>query len=397
MYQIKHNSRVENFVFGNIPDYLFNRTNALSNKRLAWIDYAKGIAIFLVIYHHAFLGLLAAGLPVNKFLINLNMAVYSFRVPLFFILSGLFISQGLKKRGLEKYLKYRGKILLYPYLLWAILQVSFGFFFRSYSNFPWGPKLFLFILYEPKYTGQLWYLLALFNASAIYSLLTVKCRLKKTHHLLLGLVLYLLAPALSFNSLLQQLSIFYIYLIIGTLLSNSILSGNLHLESYKRFVILLPIFVVSQIYFLRHENMDPFFISYKNAGLSANWLLNSDIKMIKYLLIVLIGCSITINLCFILQRWQKMKIIRLIGFHSLYIYIMHIILIVTVRTIFIYILNYRNTFVILPTQVILAALISIVLYNICKNSGLNWLFEFDANAFKTIFQKFQHQLKIKNV
>ncbi|MGH2643997.1 MAG: acyltransferase family protein, partial [Chitinophagaceae bacterium] len=145
-------------------NYFFNAGHILSSRRLAWIDYAKGISIFLVVYHHSFLGLISSGLKVHPLLITTNMIVYSFRVPLFFILSGVFIQQGLKKRGLAKYIGYRSRILLYPYLLWVFLEVSVGYFVQAYSNFPWSPVAYLAAFYNPKLLGPLWYLIALFNA-----------------------------------------------------------------------------------------------------------------------------------------------------------------------------------------------------------------------------------------
>lgn len=369
-------------------NYFFNADAILKSKRLSWIDYAKGIAIFLVVYHHAFLGLQAAGLKVNTWLINTNMIVYSFRVPLFFILSGVFIQQGLKKRGLKKYIGYRSRILLYPYLLWAFLQISLSYFFRAYTNFPWGAKLYLFIFYEPKYMGQLWYLLALFNASVIYVLLYTKLKIRGMGHLVLGIILYLLAPALSFNSMLQQFSIFYIYLAIGTLISSVILDhkNDRIFGSWKTFLIILPFFIVSQLYFIHHENMDPFFMNFDKTGFSGLWLISKDGIMLQYFLIVIIGCMLTVNICFFLQKWGRLLFLRVIGFHSLYIYLLHLILVVVVRTIFIYFIHYDNTAVILLLQIITACAGSVMIYNTCRHWNLNFLFEFDPADLK----KFLH-------
>ena len=62
-------------------------------SRLNWIDYARGIAIILVCYRHVYEGSKEAGIPVKdyNFLEYANISLYSFRMPLFFIISGLFI------------------------------------------------------------------------------------------------------------------------------------------------------------------------------------------------------------------------------------------------------------------------------------------------------------------
>src|SRR5580693_6950474 len=87
-------------------------TSLLQKSRLPWVDYLKGIAILLVVYRHVLIGIqrYVAGqqakgidLPdVPDFLEKANMVFFSFRMPLFFILSGIFISGSLKKRSLKK-------------------------------------------------------------------------------------------------------------------------------------------------------------------------------------------------------------------------------------------------------------------------------------------------------
>ena len=69
--------------------------------RLTWIDYAKGIAILLVIYRHVFEGIKLSGASIDgrEFLEYANIFLFSFRMPLFFIISGVFISKSLGKKG----------------------------------------------------------------------------------------------------------------------------------------------------------------------------------------------------------------------------------------------------------------------------------------------------------
>ena len=51
-------------------------------KRVNWIDYARGIAIILVVYRHAFEGLKESGIPVGKyfFLEYANIFLFSFKI-----------------------------------------------------------------------------------------------------------------------------------------------------------------------------------------------------------------------------------------------------------------------------------------------------------------------------
>lgn len=61
------------------------------NKRLDWIDKAKGIGIILVVYGHVARGIFNAGIPMNEKSFGIiDSVIYSFHMPLFFFLSGFF-------------------------------------------------------------------------------------------------------------------------------------------------------------------------------------------------------------------------------------------------------------------------------------------------------------------
>lgn len=73
----------------------------MSSGRLNWIDNARGIAIILVVYRHVFEGLKnTAVLSVTgnyQILENLQITFFSFRMPLFFIITGVFIQRSIEK------------------------------------------------------------------------------------------------------------------------------------------------------------------------------------------------------------------------------------------------------------------------------------------------------------
>lgn len=80
-----------------------------STTRLNWVDQARGWSIFLVVYAHNF--------PV------LETYIYSFHVPLFFFISGMFHKQEFNLNSI----KSRAKSLLIPYFFWATLLYLFWF------------------------------------------------------------------------------------------------------------------------------------------------------------------------------------------------------------------------------------------------------------------------------
>ena len=80
-------------------------------KRIAWIDMAKGYGIIFVIWAHLGVG------PMSTWM-------YSFHVPLFFVLSGFTFSL---KDKFPKFLAKKGKSLLLPYLcLGAVILAFYG-------------------------------------------------------------------------------------------------------------------------------------------------------------------------------------------------------------------------------------------------------------------------------
>lgn len=84
---------------------IFNYRYVLERTRLSWIDYARGICIILVCYRHSFEGLINAHFPTGNYpLLELsNSSLVTFRMALFFIISGSFISKTLIKKLVAAY------------------------------------------------------------------------------------------------------------------------------------------------------------------------------------------------------------------------------------------------------------------------------------------------------
>ena len=57
-----------------------------------WVNIAKGIAIFLVVYGHVIEGLAEGGYEFASYEMQHGI-IYAFHMPLFFFLSGLFLNK----------------------------------------------------------------------------------------------------------------------------------------------------------------------------------------------------------------------------------------------------------------------------------------------------------------
>ncbi|HIG2625646.1 TPA: acyltransferase family protein, partial [Klebsiella pneumoniae] len=88
--------------------------------RETWVDYAKGIGIILVVFGHANRGLYSSGIYISPEIYHyLDNVIYSFHMPLFFFLSGLFFVSSIKNRSKKVFLWSKFKNVIYPYAVWS--------------------------------------------------------------------------------------------------------------------------------------------------------------------------------------------------------------------------------------------------------------------------------------
>lgn len=97
---------------------------ASSSNRIDWIDIAKGIAIILEIIGHTV-----------KFGSGIRNFIFSFHMPLFFILSGYTFHVAESKEYLSRHFHNNLKHLLLPVLVIVFLKVFFSWLFQSDNSF----------------------------------------------------------------------------------------------------------------------------------------------------------------------------------------------------------------------------------------------------------------------
>ncbi|MGM9537690.1 MAG: acyltransferase family protein [Candidatus Onthomonas sp.] len=141
-----------------------NQLTVSKRNRVEWLDVAKGIGIFLVVYAHAMA-------PFNQY-------AYLFHMPLFFLISGFLYSP---KGTFQQFLVRKIKTLYIPFVGWNIIIIIL----RLIPTFLKGDgsaslilfylkrfgKIMLTIDWEGDYLGASWFLGALFLVSVAYKLL----------------------------------------------------------------------------------------------------------------------------------------------------------------------------------------------------------------------------------
>jgi uncharacterized membrane protein YcfT len=98
-------------------------TATLRGKRVDWVDYAKGICIVMVVMMHSTLGVEAAA-GREGWLHALVAFAKPFRMPDFFLISGLFLARVID-RDWRLYLDRKVVHFAYFYVLWMTIQFVF--------------------------------------------------------------------------------------------------------------------------------------------------------------------------------------------------------------------------------------------------------------------------------
>lgn len=133
-----------------------------AGDHVAWFDYAKGICIIMVVMMHSTLGVGEAfverGLAGEGFMHWVVAYATPFRMPDFFLLSGLFLSLAIG-RGWLHYLDKKVVHFAYFYLLWVAIQMpmrlaaeggltpaSFAAHYLEALVTPYAPLWFIYVL-----------------------------------------------------------------------------------------------------------------------------------------------------------------------------------------------------------------------------------------------------------
>lgn len=331
----------------------------LQKSRYRWVDYIKGIAILLVVYRHVLIGIERSGISVSEYMKDANLIFYSFRMPLFFILSGIFISSSLAKRSFRQLTGLKFELLIYPYLVWVFLQITFQILLSHYTNSNRSWIDYTYIFYQPRNLDQFWYLPALFNVTIVYAFLKQRLKVSIEYQLALGLILYYVSMWAREISILSDWMDFYIFFAIGDAFSNILFKPQTQakLKSNTVFIITIPLFLIAQIYFLKQ----PEAIFYETMGGKTSFIFVS-----------LIGCFFMFILSFRLEDINRFHFLRVIGAHSLYIYVMHVFISSFVRMLFTKIFHITDAATLLVSGIVISILASIIIYNLLIRRGIFW-------------------------
>ncbi|MBS1532325.1 MAG: acyltransferase [Bacteroidetes bacterium] len=364
---------------------LFNSRYILQEKRWLWIDYDKGISIMLVGFGHCCMILNGHNLPFERypFINYINTFLYGFRMPLFFIVSGLLVGKSLNKKGVKGYISDRTNNILYPLFVWGIIQVTMELFAASITHNHVTAMNYLDLIIRPREDGHFWYLNALFFIGSIYAILKSKLKIPPLAQLALGFGLYSINAYIRLNSLdfglFNDICEYYFFFALGDVVSKIMLAeGNIdRFSSWKIFVPLIILFVAVQYYFTK-DNIKPTIYGVAYIENMHPFLFMAE---------ALLGCVTSVSFSFLLQKYKVLTFIRIVGYHSLFIYCMQIIMMSVARILCMNVFHLYNV----PALVLIVwtsgVILPVFIYNFCLKYGLWWLYTYRKPEKQVAYMK----------
>jgi peptidoglycan/LPS O-acetylase OafA/YrhL len=155
------------------------------------------------------------------------------------------------------------------------------------------------------------------------------------------LILFTIAPYFNEISIVSDWMEYFLFFATGDILSKYFLNGNVHNIAKAKWIIpVAVIFLLSQTYYVYNL-----------------------VTRIEFLSISLLGCLFMIQISILLEKHFALEWLRIIGLHSLQIYLMHVIFAGLSRTIFMKLLNIHEPHLLLFLGIIFSTILPIVTYN----------------------------------
>ncbi|WP_413666317.1 acyltransferase family protein [Mucilaginibacter sp. Mucisp86] len=332
--------------------------NDISRSRLNWIDYAKGLGIILVVFGHVIKGLITVKLIDPTFFYYSVNFVYSFHMPLFFVLSGYFFLNSFNKRGTWPFVKIKLETIAYPFVIWSIIQTVIEIKLSAYTNNHLHSDVLASCLYIPR--SQFWFLYALFFINILNVLFF---KITKKWGLLISLMVwiaYYIMPAAVHDfgkDTFEKVFVNLIYFQTGIFLSQYAGLTKKIISNGYLFILNLIIYSCSlYIYF-----------NYPHTA----WY--------NEIFCQLSGCFSVFFICEFLAQKSILKFLEYLGINSLAIYLVHLLAGNGCRIVLSKFLHINNSAILIVSGVLIGLIVPLIVYNIAmKSKYTSWLFAFPA-------------------
>jgi fucose 4-O-acetylase-like acetyltransferase len=328
-------------------------------ERTEWVDYAKGIGIIFVVYAHLLSSGYHAKLAIPKEFFHLSDSIiYSFHMPLFFFLAGLFVDQSYTKRGPASFIISKLKTIAYPYFVWSFLQIGVELCCSEHSQRGIIPADLLAIPYSP--WSQFWFLYALLLMFTVYTIVQSFGRFQFTV-MTLGACTIFFKPFPTEMMALHGFSTGFLFFVLGFFSKKHLWYFERHRISATTLCILLLI-LTGGGYFTFTNIVSPM-------------RLTNGTHPFLFLFFAGVGICWCIGLAQYLDKQNCCRMIKTIGSYSLQIYLVHMLAGVGTRVVLLNFLHIQNPLVHIIAGVGAGLSAPIALYKIALKMDFPYLFE----------------------
>ena len=331
-------------------------TGEPSKGRIAAFDIAKGVAIILVVYGHCLRGLIAGNaIEPQAPLFFSDYAIYTFHMPLFFVISGYFLDRS-GKRDFGSVWRARIRTIAYPYFLWSLVHggLLYAVSGSGLANNDMPFSRLLEIGWNP--ISPYWFLYALFFAFALAALLQ-----KLPFEWMVALALSgFLGLFTAGPSVFLDIAYAFLYFSFGMLVRERGLMARL--PSSPAGIVLL-------------------WLSFA-AATAASYLLGIPERL--PLASALIGLAAVFSTCLFLERRYSgaavVRMLELLGQCSMGIFVLHIIVLAAIRLVLLRMLHVTEPSVLLAAGTIAGLLLPTVIQIVAVRMGLQNLLGLPSSA-----------------
>lgn len=340
------------------------------NNRNLWVDYGKAIGIVLVVYGHVVRGLLAAGIIEDHIFLHklVDSVIYSFHMPLFFFLSGLFFWHSMSNRGANGVFLSKIDTVFYPFVLWSILQGCTEALLSNYTNGDVSLAKVFSLLWAPR--AQFWFLYALFLIFTL-SVLLYRRSAMFLPLLVAGAVIYVFQNRgpnfFVFNFIAQN----FVFFAFGVWF-NSIRG---HIESRAGLVAAVSGVAFVVVEYVFHGVLG---MRYEERGAIS-------------LVVAMTAILFVVSACMVLAR-KPLGWVLTLGALSMPIYLMHILAGSGIRVILSKFFGIDSVAVHILAGCVIGLVLPVIAAKILEAMGIKWLYE--APAWMSLDKRRQRRLTI---